>query len=90
MFLHQLSISTPRFLITTEVDVLVCLLTFYLTVAHFSFGEPLELVFWKQPMIAAIHNQLYDFKYLINFTVSTPPQALQVELDTGSRAIWVI
>lgn len=72
------------------MDLPVCLFTLFLIAEQFAVGEPVKLAFQKQPISTTLHNRLYDLDYLINITVGTPPQALQLELDTGSREIWVI
>jgi hypothetical protein len=72
------------------MHLLVCFLALILIAEQFAFGEPVKLAFQRQPISATLHNRRYDLDYLINITVGTPPQALQLELDTGSREIWVI
>jgi hypothetical protein len=36
-----------------------------------------------------LYNAQHDLLYLVNISVGTPPQSLQLQLDTGSSDIWL-
>jgi hypothetical protein len=42
-----------------------------------------------QSVQATLFNAQSDLLYLVNITVGTPPQALQLQIDTGSSDIWL-
>jgi hypothetical protein len=66
-----------------------------------ALAEPLLLDFqsretWPQPRLqrraaaeARVYNAQSSLMYLVDVTVGTPPQALKLQLDTGSSDVWI-
>jgi hypothetical protein len=51
---------------------------------------------WRRPRLqrrsaadASVYNAQSSLMYLVNVTVGTPPQPLQLQLDTGSSDVWI-
>lgn len=71
------------------MELFTYLLALLLATVQLVFPDPLKVDFEKQVVAAIVYPGGSFYGYLVNVTVGTPPQAIQLFLDTGSGFIWV-